>query len=319
MRRGGGKGRGGQAPGRLRRPREPEAPPTAADLRAWLAARLPEPLVPAAFVTLPVLAALHERQGGPACLGEDLSGAGPRRRDRGAAHAGPRRSWPSLGGGPGRPRGRGPGRLLRSGRPLASRHPARLPRPPGLRRRPPPARPLRGADRRGAGPPGRSRREGERSAHRPGPAGRRAAPALLRPGAALVPGPARPRHPHSQHAGVFRLPGAGRGDPLPRPWTRSCGATSRCAPPSAARRGPPSSGSRRRFSLPLPVVDLSGLAPGAVDAEAGADRGGGGRALLRPRPRAAAAHPSAPPGRGGAGRSSSPFTTSSRTAGPWAC
>jgi amino acid adenylation domain-containing protein len=36
-------------------PRDPEAPPMAADLRAWLGARLPDPLVPAAFVTLPSL------------------------------------------------------------------------------------------------------------------------------------------------------------------------------------------------------------------------------------------------------------------------
>ena len=148
------------------------------------------------------------------------------------------------------------------------------------------------------------------------------AAALLRPGAALVPRPARSRQRGLQHPRRLRLRAAGprrpdRGD-------RGGGAAprGRCAPPLRCSRA----GRRCRWSPAaepaapgLPVVDLSALPPAARDAEARAwstaRRAGRSTWPRGPLLRAALLRWAARRARG----LLSPCTTSSRTAGRWAC
>ncbi len=161
-------------------------------------------------------AADPQRQAGPqgpaaagAAAGGRLGAAIHRRRGAGGG---------GLGRAAGRRAGRPPGRLLRSRRPLAARRPRRLAAARGARRGAAAARPVRESD---AGRPGRRRRAGPRRRPRAAggadPAGfpggsRGRDPALLRPGAPLVPRP------------------AGAGERRLQPADRPAICAARCAP-----------------------------------------------------------------------------------------
>ena len=183
----------------------------AARLREHLKARLPDYMVPAAFVVLDRAAPEPQRQGGP-----------PRPAGAGRCPATRPRTW--------RPRtpaeeivagifaevleaervGAGR-RLLRAGRALAAGHARDLAGARGVRRGAAPARPVRGAHR---GAAGRARGGAwARPARRPPPGARAAAPrgrpaALVRAAAAVVPGPAGAGQRRLQHPRAVRLTGA---------------------------------------------------------------------------------------------------------------
>ena len=103
---------------------------------------------------------------------------------------------------------------------------------------------VRGADAgraRRAG--GRRRARGRRRRRTPPIAPRAArpdAPALVRAGAALVRGALAPESAaYNMPVGAAAARRAGRGGARAARWTRSCAATSRCAPPSAAATAAP--------------------------------------------------------------------------------
>ncbi len=188
-----------------------------------------------------------ERQGGPQDADGDEGGGDRRGRGaRGAPHA----DRGAAGGGLGAPalrapRGR-PRRLLPARRPLPARHPARLADPRDIRRRAAVAQGLRavhagehgaGDRRHGAGREGAADRAG-------GPGGRSAA--LLRPGAAVVPRPARAGLAGLQHPGRG-APGwrSGRRRLPPRPGGDRATARVAAHPLRRARR-PAGPGDRRR-------------------------------------------------------------------------
>ncbi len=136
-----------------------------------------------------VVAADAQRQGGP--QGPPRARDGDRRRGlRGSRGTRRGAAGRDLGRDPaGRSRGR-PEQLFRARRPLAARHPGRLPHPHGPGRGAASATPVRGSHRgrpcpcRHGSPRGGGSPHGARAA-------RRRPPALLRPGADVVPPPAR--------------------------------------------------------------------------------------------------------------------------------
>ena len=273
-------------------------------------------------------AADPQRQGGP--QGAARSGRGPRRRPwprlRGAAHAGRGAARRDLERGAGC-RARGDRRrLLRPGRALPAGDPGGLAGAGGLRSGAAGAQPLRGADRRraggagGAGPPaGPSGGDDSDPPHVPDGG----TPALLRPGAALVPRPARAGRLGLQRAGG----GAARGRAGPHPIrgrTRRrreaprgaahpfrrfrgdrrlarAGDRSRAAP--AARFRGPLRASRGERGTRRPDGSSWQRPGGAFDLDRGPSRPGSAAAARRP----------------ASTWRSSPSTTSSPTAGRWAC
>ena len=196
------------------------------------------------------------------------AGAGAARRgggERGAAHAARAAGGGGLVRGAGPRPGRPRGRLLRPRRPLAARHPGGVAAAPRLRRGASPcgrcssARPWRAsrstsescsprsADRR------RRHRAGRRGARWRGAAGAAdrnggvGPAALLRPGAALVHRPARPRLADVQrHLGAAPARPAGRRRAGSGAPPRSCAGTSRCGPASRSRDGRALAGDRSR-------------------------------------------------------------------------
>ena len=176
-------------------------------------------------------------------------------------------------------------RLLRAGRPLAAAAQVRLARARRgfgvelpLRRALRGARPWRACARLSVEAAARLR-GADRSASRRRAAAGGPAP-LLRPGAALVPRPARARAARLQHAGAPSRCAA----PLDLaalqrvPAARSSAATRPCAPTFAAVDGRPVQVIAPAARLPLPLVDLSGLpSRRARPRSAGRGRGAAGR------------------------------------------
>ena len=175
----------------------------------------------------------------------------------------------------------------------------------------------------------RRRRSATRSspARRPGPpiprraAAERAAAALLRPGAALVPRPAGAAALGLQHA---QRPApdrrAGRRRPGRAPWPRWCGATTVlrttfARDAEAGRAGRRARPSRRRCRS---SISRRSTPAGARPRRGGWSRREAARAV-RPAARPAAARAAAAPGAGGARGRARRCTTSSATAGRWAC
>ena len=145
---------------------------------------------------------------------------------------------------------------------------------------------------RGRGDGAARRRPGaRRAAALPVPPRTGRAAALLRPGAALVPRPARARQRRLQHparrCALARR--ARRRRPGRAPSPRSCAATRRCAPRFAAVDGRPVQVIAAAGAPPLPVVDLAALPAARREARGAA----AGRARRRGRPFDLAARPAA--------------------------
>ncbi len=223
-------------------PVEGEAP-TAAELRAFLRGRLPEPMEPAAFVSLPALPLTPNRKIDRKALPVPAAGAAA------GAYAAPRDPVEEVLAGIWAEvlrveSGRHRRRLLRPRRPLPARHPGRLARPAGPGRGAAGALDLRAPDgarlrrpARGGGEAGRLRA----AADLPHTARRRPA-ALLRPGAVLVPRSSGARRLRLQHLGGGHPDRrASTWRPSPRASPRSSAATRPCA-----RSSPPATAGRRR-------------------------------------------------------------------------
>ena len=250
VRRGGGRGpRGRRATraGRLRGRRAPASCCPDGAARAASASACPATWCPSAFVVLAALPLTPTARSTAARCPRPTARSAGRRRPRGAAHAASRRCWPGSG-----PSVLGVDRVgadddffeLGGHSLLATRVVSRGAR--RLRRRaaavralfddPHRRRPRRACwPRHGADGRGRGRRVRRRAARA------RTAAALLRPGAALVPRPARPGERRLQHAGrpaPARPRSTRRRSPPPSTDRRA--ATSRCAPPSRAPTAGPS-------------------------------------------------------------------------------
>ena len=210
----------------------------------------------------------------------------------------------------GSPRHRARGGLrpvLRDGRPLAPRPPAPLPGEerdgrggaarmavPGLVGGGP-----RGADRLIRGGEGQHRTDGHAIGRHPPRTPRRRPPALLRPGAALVPRPPRPGDDHLQPERVrapHRPPRRAR--PRPALSPRSSAGTSRCAPPSWTSTAAPCSASCRPWTSPCRWSTSRALPAERREAEAERLATRAERPPVRPLPAASPGGRAVPPGPG---------------------
>ena len=250
----------------------PASGPWAAELRGFLRRLLPAYMVPSDFVVLDALPLTStgkvDRRALPAPGTPAPGTGGPAAARPWTAPRTPVEEvlcglWAQVFRPAAGERGR---RLLRSGRPLPARHPARLPPPRGLRPGAAAARSVRGAgplrpragDR--ARPAGRGGDPGARS-RPPAPAGGRR-PALLRPAAPLVPRPPGAGEPLLQRAGgrpaarPARSPGAGGRPARDRPARMRP-----CAPGSWRPRAGRSRSSRRRSRSRSPPSTSRGCRP----------------------------------------------------------
>ncbi len=278
---------------------------TAGELRAFLAERLPDYMVPAAFVTLPALPLTANGKLDRRRLPE------PDRPAPDEGSAAPRTPAEELLAGiwaerPGARPDRHSRRLLRPRRTLAARNPGRVPDPAGVRHRPAAAQPVRGSHR--GGPGGAARRGADRHALRPAApapsprAGRRPA-ARLRAGAALVPGPA-PARPADLQPALLRPPG--RAARARRPRTRPergrapPGGPAQLVPrPRRAPGAPHRTGLSRRRAAPAPGRPAGSAGDDPAD-RAGAPGVCRGPPAVRSPDRSAAAAAAGGGGRGGA-------------------